>query len=56
MSKLIILKIKIPVKLTKNSDYQSTMLPVALPFDPLIEHQDPPLFIVSLQCLFMCVT
>ena len=56
MSKLIILTIKIPVKLTKTSDYQSTMLPVALSFDPLIEHQEPPLFIVSLQCLFMCVT
>ena len=39
---LSIFKVKIPVKLTKTSDYQSTMLPVALPFDPLIEHQDPP--------------
>ena len=45
MSKLITLKIKIPVKLTKTSDYQSTMLLVALPFDPLIEHQDPPPFL-----------
>ena len=42
MSKLSIFKVKIPVKLTKTSDYQLTMLSVALPFDPLIEHQDPP--------------
>ena len=37
---LITLKVKIPVKLTKTSDYQLTMLPVALPYDPLMEHQD----------------
>ena len=41
MSKLITLKVKIPVKLNKISDYQLTMLPVALPSDPLMEHQDP---------------
>ena len=42
MSKLITLKVKIPVKLTKTSDYQLTMLPAALPSDPLMEHQGPP--------------
>ena len=42
MSKLITLKVKILVKLTKTSDYQLTMLPVAIPFDLLMEHQDPP--------------
>ena len=38
MSKLITLRVKIPVKLTKTSEYQLTMLPVALPSDPLMEH------------------
>ena len=42
MSKLNKFKIKIPVKLTKTSDYQLTMLPAALPSNPLMEHQGPP--------------
>ena len=38
MSKFIILEVYIPVKLNKTSDYQLTMLPAALPSDPLMEH------------------
>ena len=55
MSKLITLKIKIPVKLTKTSDYQLKMLPVALPSDPLMEHQDPP-FLYYPQIVCLCVS
>ena len=45
---------KNPVKLTKTSDYQLTMFPVALPSDPLIECLRAPSFIAFPDCLFMC--
>ena len=54
MSKLITLKVKIPVKLTKTSDYQLTMLPVALPSDPLMEHQDPPFYSIPRLFVYVC--
>ena len=42
------------MKLTKTSDYQSTMLPVALPFDPLIEHQYPPFYSIATMFVYVC--
>ena len=54
MSKLITLKMYIPVKLIKTSDYQLTMLPAALPSDPLMEHKGPPFYSISRLLVYVC--